>query len=217
VRLFVALTPPEAVREAVAERVDRCRGELPPARWVGTANLHLTLSFLGTVEPGAVPDLGAALAAAFAPHAPLTLRLAGAGCFPPRRPARVAWVGLEVDEGIDRLLALQRAAAAAARAVLGLAPESRPYSPHLTLARPREPWHAEAIAAFTRSFAPALGESFRVTEGVLVESELGKGPGRTARYSDRAAFPLAGSAASAAAAPSTATSSISPPPAGAPA
>lgn len=195
-RLFVALAPPAAVREAITERVRRCRGELPDARWVGTANLHLTLSFLGDVASAAVPELTDALAAAFAPHPPMTLRLAGAGGFPPRRPARVAWVGLEVEEGIDRLLAVQRDADAAARRVLGLAPERRPYSPHLTVARPREPWRAEAIAIFAARFAPALGEPFRVEQGVLVESELGKGPGRTARYTDRAAFPLTGGGAS---------------------
>jgi 2'-5' RNA ligase len=173
------------------------RRSLPPARWVHPDNLHLTLTFLGPVEDAALPALGAALEAAFAAHPPLTLRLAGAGCFPPpapagrRRPARVAWVGIEVEEGAERLRAVQAAVDGAARSVVGLPEEARPWSAHLTLARPREPWRGDAAEAFAAAFSPPLGEAFRVESGVLVASEPGRGPGGGSLYRAVARYPLA--------------------------
>jgi len=200
VRLFVALELPAALRRAAGDRIAAERRNLPAARWTHPDNLHLTLVFLGEVEEAAVDALAAALAAAFAAHPPLTLRLAGAGTFPPPpadgsqggrgRPARVAWVGLTAAEGLPRLLALQRAADAACRSVLDLPPERRPWSPHLTLARPKAPWRADAARAFVAAFAPPLGEPFRAAAGRLVRSDLGAGPGGGSLYTPLADLPL---------------------------
>lgn len=216
-RLFVALELPEAVREEAGRRMSSRKGRLPHARWTHPDNLHLTLVFLGEVGEEELPALRRALAAAFAAHRPLTLKVADAGTFPPQeppagkgdggagagpgrggrsrgrrsRPAKVAWVGIAVEEGIGRLRALQRSVDAACRQVLDLPPERRPYSPHLTLARPRKPWRHRAAADFVEAFHAPLGEPFRVEAGHLVRSELGAGPGGGSRYSSIAAFPLA--------------------------
>lgn len=200
-RLFVALELPEAVRAEAGRRMSSQKGRLPHARWTHPDNLHLTLVFLGEVEEADLPALRAALAAAFAAHPPLTLTITGAGTFPPqggdgvprrhRRPAKVAWVGVAVEEGIQRLRALQADVDAACREVLELPPENRPYSPHLTLARPKEPWRRRAAEDFAAAFHAALGEPFRVEGGHLVLSELGVGVGGGSRYSSIAAFPLA--------------------------
>ena len=82
-RLFVALELPPPVRHEAARRIAAERSRLPAARWTHADNLHLTLVFLGEVGESALDGLVAALAAAFAVHPPLTLRLAGAGTFPP--------------------------------------------------------------------------------------------------------------------------------------
>jgi 2'-5' RNA ligase len=197
VRLFVAVEIPEAVRQAVGRRVAAGRRELPAARWVHPDNLHLTLAFLGEVEPASVAGLDAALRPAFARHAPLAVRLAGAGCFPVAqpggrpRPARVAWVGVEVEQGAEHLRALQGDVAEAVRRLVAGEEESPPWSPHLTLARPREPWRGPAVDAFVRSFSPPLGEPFRVGSGALVASELGRGAGGGPLYRELARYPLA--------------------------
>lgn len=200
-RLFVALALPDAVREEIGRRVAGGRRKLPAARWTPPENLHLTLVFLGEVDAGAVDSLGEALATALAPHPPLTLRVAGAGCFPPPPPrgkarrARVAWLGIEVAEGVERLAAAQAAAEAAVRRVVELPEDDRPFSAHLTLARPRDPWREEAIATFTAVFAPPAGDAFVVDHALLVASELGRGPGGAPLYRHLLRFPLAGAAA----------------------
>lgn len=184
IRLFLALDLPEEHRAEIGRRAARLKGELPPARWVPPENLHLTLVFVGATEEEAVPGLLEAVAPAFAGGGPLTLRVSGGGTFPPARPARVAWVGLD---GGSALLGLHRRVAEAAAHRLGLEPERRPFHPHATLARPRRPWGRRASEALARAFEGGVGEPFPVTEGVLYRSELSP---RGARYTAVERFPL---------------------------
>jgi RNA 2',3'-cyclic 3'-phosphodiesterase len=188
-RLFVALEVPEAVRREVARRVAGLRERLPRAKWVDTANLHLTLLFLGQVEEAQVPGLAAALQAAFARHPPLDLRLAGAGTFPPRRPARVAWVGMETP---GDLAGLQADATAAAVEAAGFVPEERTFHPHVTLARCEPSWPPAVADRFAAAFPGTIGQPWTAERGVLMESKLSP---RGAQYRIAAELPLGGSEA----------------------
>jgi RNA 2',3'-cyclic 3'-phosphodiesterase len=186
-RLFVALEVPEAVRREVERRLAAVRTNLPPAHWVSPEAIHLTLVFLGEIEPARLDPLTAALEQAAALHPPLALALADGGTFPPRRPARVAWVGVVAGPGLGALQAdVERAAVAAG----GIAPEDRPYHPHVTLARCSDAWPRAAIDTFTTAFAGPVGEPFTAAEVLLIESQLGRGG---ARYRTAAQFPLGGS------------------------
>ncbi len=183
-RLFVALEIPEAVRRELARRMARLRDRLPRARWVDPELIHITLLFLGDTAADQVPPLAAALRAAFVKHEPLDLRLSGGGTFPPRRPARIGWVGMEAA---DDLAAIQADAAAAAVQAVGFTPEDRPFSPHVTLARCDSPWPLDAAGRFASAFPGEIGPPFRVDRGVLMESKLSpRGP----RYKVVEAFPL---------------------------
>ena len=185
-RLFVALEIPEAVRREVTRRVAGLRDRLPRARWVDPEKIHLTLLFLGQVEDAKVPALAARLREAFAKHPPLDLRLEGAGTFPPRRPARVAWIGMEAPED---LAALQKDVTEAAVAAVGFEPEARPYNPHVTLARCEPNWPRDATEKFAAAFPGTLGQPWTAERGVLMESKLSP---RGARYSVVEGFPLEG-------------------------
>lgn len=185
-RLFVALEIPEAVRREVARRVAGLRERLPRAKWVDTANLHLTLLFFGQVDDEKVPALAEALREAFARHPPLDLRLADAGTFPPRRPARVAWVGMETP---GDLMGLQADATAAAVDAIGFEPEDRPFSPHVTLARCDPNWPRDASDKFAAAFPGTIGQPWTAERGVLMESRLSP---RGAQYKVAAELPLGG-------------------------
>jgi len=184
VRLFLALDLPEEHRAEIGRRAARLEGDLPPARWVPPDNLHLTLAFLGDTAEEAVPGLLAAVTPAFAGCGPLELRVTGAGTFPPGRPARIGWVGID---GGTALLDLQRRVAEAAAHRLGLEPDRRPFHPHVTLARPRRPWNRRASEALTRAFEGGVGGPFPAAEGVLYRSELSP---RGARYTAVERLPL---------------------------
>lgn len=168
-RLFVAFDLPEAHREELRRRAAQVAKELPSARWVTAENLHLTLVFLGDTARDLVPRLVAALKPAFAAVGPLELSVGGGGTFPPARPARVAWVGIQ---GPPELLAVQRRAAVAVAEILERPPESKPFHAHVTLARPRRPWNRRSAGRFVDAFDGPIGEPFVVERGVLYASEL---------------------------------------------
>ena len=184
-RLFVALEVPEPPRRDVRRRVDGLRDRLPRARWVDLdENLHLTLLFLGETAEAEVPAFAAGLREAFARCPPLELRLESGGTFPPGRPARVAWIGVEAP---DELLTLQEEITRAAVDTLGFAPEERGYHPHVTLARCPDPWRREAIDKFKTAFTGPVGPPFVAGHGVLFESKLSP---KGARYREIEAFPF---------------------------
>jgi 2'-5' RNA ligase len=185
-RLFLAFDLPEEHRLEIRRRAGRVKPELPAARWVPAENLHLTLAFLGATDPARLDGLIQAVRPAFAACPPLELVAAGGGTFPPGRPARVAWVGIE---GPPALMAAQRRAAAAATGCLGLKPDRRPFHPHVTLARPRKPWNRRASERFAAAFEGRIGDPFPVAEGVLYRSDLTPGG---AVYTVVERFPLRG-------------------------
>lgn len=131
--------------------------------------LHLTLKFLGDTPSDRVPELCEALGTV--PLAPFVLALAGAGFFPDSGRPRVFWAGIR--SGADELAALARAVDRAL-APLGFAPESRPFRPHLTLCRVRDPGRADWNAVRERA-AVFVWPEMRVTNFVFWKSVLGPG------------------------------------------
>lgn len=161
-RLFVAIDLPDAVRDELARR---CSG-LPGARWVRRDQMHLTLRFIGEVEDGVAAAVRAALARIQA--SPFELAVRGVGQFPPRGAARVLWAGLDAPPA---LLALQGQVEAAVRG-LGLPPEDKPFSAHVTLARFKAPPPPAALARFLRQHAGLTSPPFAVGHFTLYSSRL---------------------------------------------
>ena len=135
-RAFVAVGISREVVSLLERLVESERTRFPRARWVQLANLHLTLRFLGeSSEPvlsGMATDLRASLARF--PH--FTLDCRGVGFFPSSRRPRVFWVG--VSKPPVALVQIHEEIEIIARRH-GFEAETRKFSPHLTLARFREP------------------------------------------------------------------------------
>ena len=167
VRTFVAIPLPDPVRDALAA----LRSSAPPGapvRWVAPRSMHLTLKFLGEIEPDALEAVKAALESFPWNLTPFAFTLSGVGAFPGVKRPRVLWVG--VTDGADRVVEL---AEKVERALgpLGFPREERAFSPHLTLGRVNGPgpggW-AEVFATNAR-FAPV---EVRATAFSLYESKL---------------------------------------------
>ena len=180
-RLFVALwPPPDAVAELLAA-VDEVRADAPGLRWTRPEQWHLTLAFLGEVADDKRQELEERLARAAGRHPPLTLRFAGGGRF----GTRVLFTRVDGDRApLTRLAASVSAAARRSRIPV----DDRPYRPHLTLARGRDD-DLRPLAARLDAFT---GVAWTVNRLDLVQSRLGQGPDRTARYVSLASWPLAG-------------------------
>jgi 2'-5' RNA ligase len=179
-RLFVALDPDDTVRDGVAAAVAGLRLAAGPAgrglRFGPSDRVHLTLRFLGDVAEERLEGVGAAVAGAAAECPPLSLELRGAGAFPSPGRVRVAWLGLGGD--LAQLAAL--AAALDQRlAPLGFAPEARPFTPHLTVARSRARGGAPGLAAALEATSAELAPiPWRAEALTLFESHLERGGAR---------------------------------------
>lgn len=135
-RLFLAVFPPPAVREAAHAAAAPLRAAGPAVSWVKAENLHYTMRFLGEVGEDGARRAGEAALEAAAGHPAFEAALGGLGAFPGVRRARVLWVGMSA--GAEPLTALARSLDRALGA-RGFGAPDRPFSPHLTLGRVRDP------------------------------------------------------------------------------
>ena len=142
VRLFVAASVPEGELVWLREETRALRERWPNARWAPLENQHITLKFLGSTPPDRLPDVLAACASVAGGIEPSELALEGLGVFPSRSRARVLWAGLR-----DPAATLTRAAGELDDRLepLGYPVEKRRFTPHLTLARFRDPVRVDAL------------------------------------------------------------------------
>jgi 2'-5' RNA ligase len=175
-RLFVAIRPPEHIRDLLIDAMD----DSPELRWVSDDNLHLTLRFVGEVERPLADDIAAALEQVRSKG--FELRIAGVGMFAQRHGGAL-WAGFAPKEPLATLAAkVERACQSA-----GLEPERRSFHPHITLAR----WNrrslpaAEALIERNRALA---SDPFPVDRFTLYESRLSR---HGAHYEEVASYPLA--------------------------
>ncbi|WP_019874895.1 RNA 2',3'-cyclic phosphodiesterase [Sporichthya polymorpha] len=179
-RLFVSVQPPAEALAALDAELGRVRAIAPHGlRWTRPEQWHLTLAFLGEVADDTVPALTAALDAVMS-DAPMTLRLAGGGCF----GTNVLWVGLAGD--VHALRTLAEAVTAAARGV-AVELDDRPYRPHLTLARAGKA--SADLRHAAGELAQVVGPSWDVDAVHLMSSRLGQGPGGSAAHVPIATWP----------------------------
>jgi 2'-5' RNA ligase len=179
-RLFIALDLPAEQRLALSA----IASGIPGARWVVSEQLHLTLRFLGSVADERVPELQENLARVVSPA--FRAALSGVGVFPPtptrRKPARVLWAGVSPAEPV-------RALKQAIDGVLGpdLEAAAQEFSPHVTLARFKEPPATDPLTRFLQQHRSFSGDLFPVESFQLYDSRtLPAGP----VYTVRASYPL---------------------------
>jgi RNA 2',3'-cyclic 3'-phosphodiesterase len=174
-RLFTAVEIPEEVGESLA----MLRGGLPGARWIDPENYHLTLRFIGDIDDGVARDIAFMLGDV--ERAPFELRLEGLASFGGRKP-RAVFAAVGANAALHDLQAeherLMRR--------VGLEPEGRKYSPHVTLARLRDS-SARQVADYLGSRGSFRSPPFQVTRFVLYSSRASVGGGP---YVVEAAYPL---------------------------
>ena len=166
VRLFCGVFPPVAVAAQIGAQLDAL--ELPRGRWVQDAQLHLTLTFFGEMQPSTLPDLRAAIDRASAAQASFELELGEFDAFPALARARVGF--LRARRGGEELTRL--AAALAAELPAGLRPpQQHEFHAHLTLVRFAAPPPGEAMQALSAQLAQQRFR-FEVRRVDLMRSEL---------------------------------------------
>ena len=146
----------------MVEATTPLREVAPALSWIGEANLHLTVKFLGEQPPEAAPQVSVALRDVAVRHRAVAVELGGVGAFPNFRRPRVVWLGVSPDPKLELLHHDVEAAAAE----LGFEMDVRPFRPHLTLARVKP---RAADVQTLRDLARAARQ-IHFTEELFVES-----------------------------------------------
>ena len=175
-RLFTGVEIPSDV----AFELSMLRGGLPGARWIDPENYHLTLRFIGDVDDDVAHEAASMLGQI--KRRAFELRFDGLDSFGGRRP-RAVFANVVASPALMELQAeqerlLQR---------IGLAPEGRKYTPHVTLARLREA-SSRDVADYLAARGLFRTPSFRVSRFVLYSSRASMGGGP---YVIAESYPLA--------------------------
>ena len=135
------------------------------ARWTRPQGIHLTLKFLGDISADRVDDVASAMARSAGNHSAFDLATSHVGAFPNARKARVLWIG--VDDTANACRRLQNDVDSALSG-MGFEKDRRGFSPHLTLARFRNPAPLpQAVNEFQTQAMP-----FHVPRIILFRSQL---------------------------------------------
>lgn len=183
-RAFIAIDLPENIHAELRRRQAEFRALCPDARWTRPEGIHLTLKFLGEINDAQVRQVSDALAA-LGPLEPFAVEVKGFGVFPDARRPRVFWAGLEAPPALAKLAE----SVEERMEKLGFVREDRPFTPHLTLARFKNPRPQPALQQASEQLGgaglPLLGR-FEVSEFFLFESKLSP---HGAEYRKVARFP----------------------------
>jgi 2'-5' RNA ligase len=176
IRLFVGL----ALSNDLRDRLTDLQTGLPGARWVDSANLHVTLRFIGEVDRGQAQDLADSLSLIRSPA--FDLSICGVGYFGQADKARLLYAGVERTPPLQHLR--DKIESVCVRS--GLEPDARKFKPHVTLAYLRETV-AERVGLFTAEWQNMRCPQEPVEQFSLFSS-WPAGDGR--HYEEEATFPL---------------------------
>ena len=173
IRSFIAVELPGELKLELTRLQDRLKsGSQAPVKWVDANSIHLTLKFLGNIDRPMADKITSALGEAVRGINPFRLALGRTGVFPNERRVQVIWVGLIGD--VERLSHLQRRVESNL-VHLGFAKETRPFTPHLTLARLRDratPDERQRLGQIIVRTDTPSGHGFEVDSIHLMRSQL---------------------------------------------
>jgi 2'-5' RNA ligase len=167
-RIFVGIQLAEAVRESIAAELRPFKATANSIRWTESRNVHLTLKFIGEASAAKTEAIAQALLAAPIPVAPFKLKVRGFGKFPAGDDLHIIWAGVEDDPALQELFA----AIEAALAPLGIARETRPFNPHITLGRNKARYNFKALFDLLAAKADIFLAEFPVASFQLFSSQL---------------------------------------------
>jgi RNA 2',3'-cyclic 3'-phosphodiesterase len=182
-RCFVAVPLGDSLRSELATAAAAWRAQ-PPAdalRWAEPDAWHLTLAFLGSVDPDDVPRITATVSRVAAAHKPTEVATGRLGAFHRAGSVRVLWYGVADADGRMAALAGDLADALASS-------DDEPFRAHITLARARR--RPVDLRGWIESASASAPEGRLTIDRIaLMRSHLGAGP---ARYETLATFSLGG-------------------------
>lgn len=175
---FYATRLPAEIKLQLNERCDSLKGLFPFSRWVHQEDYHITLAFLGNATDEmlktSIDNVEKELK-----HTDFTLKINQLGVFGKRESPRIFWAGVEKEQALNDV----RKSVFQACLNAGFKLETRPFSPHITLARK---WKGETEFSIKQDPFRDSPIQFTATEVVLYRTHLDRVP----KYEAVEVFPL---------------------------
>ena len=169
IRSFIAFELPEEIRRSIAALADRLRSFHLKARWVRPESIHLTLKFLGCIDPAKLEPVIHAMQDAVKGVAPFALSAKGIGLFPGINRPRVIWIGLSGrKEVLDQIQCVLQDRLSS----IGYKKEDRQFHGHLTLGRFREQVNPMELSKALEALGSFESPPFVLDRITLFQSEL---------------------------------------------
>ena len=182
-RLFTGIALPKEIIDHLTRLLEHLRSTAH-ARWSPAYNLHITTKFIGEWPEERLPELTSALTALPVPGA-FTVNIRGFGWLPNPHNPRILFVGVHAPES---LLTLARETDTALNRI-GIAPEDRPFKPHLTLARIKDA--TAPLHGLKRAIADLKTDDFGAFTADRFHLYLSTPGPASSIYTQLAEFPLA--------------------------
>ena len=168
-RVFIAVPIPAEIRRGLAGLEKRLMAAGADIKWVSEENLHITLKFLGYVEPDRMDAICRAVESAAEGTAAFEAALSGVGAFPKVSRPSVVWAG--TSAGHEELKALSERVEVALESI-GFAREDRPFSAHITIGRVKSPKNRDALREMIERLREEDMGSFSVESVAVMRSDL---------------------------------------------
>ena len=160
-RLFLAVPLPKGVRQKLLDLQQSIDG----MRWQSQEQMHLTLKFVGEVDATGASELRKELDKIS--HPGFSMTIAGLGYFPEGKRPNVVWVGINENANLRELHKKVEHCCDKN----GIAPENRPYKPHVTIGRTKNT-PKQAVTSYINQHEPFVLPDIQVSEFALYESKL---------------------------------------------
>lgn len=180
---FWAVRIPDDVKQVIHDELTQIKSIFPFKRWVNLNDYHITLAFLGSVPPQKRPSVIRLVGDAMKSQKAFMLEIEGLNVFGPPKSPRVFWGAVNEEKQLFQLQEIVHKTCVAA----GFSLDTRPYHPHITLARKwggNEDFKMADLVTHNPFKEKIL--SFQVSEIVLYKSNLESTP----KYESIAAFSL---------------------------
>jgi 2'-5' RNA ligase len=169
IRTFIALELPPSLISLLARLQENLRAMGLRAKWVQPQSIHLTLKFIGNINPADIDNIGGAMVNAVGEFGTFNLVAGGVGVFPGINRPRVIWVGLKGQ--VQLLFAMQRLLEDNL-AASGYKKDKRPFKGHLTLGRFKQRVNPDTIRRALQEFGNFDSEEFPARRVIFYKSDL---------------------------------------------
>ncbi|MBN1849450.1 MAG: RNA 2',3'-cyclic phosphodiesterase [Deltaproteobacteria bacterium] len=187
IRSFLAFELPPEIKNIINRVSKDLRQSDLNVRWVNVENIHLTIVFMGNIHEKEIPFMSQTIEKVCLRYAPFHVFLKGLGAFPNTRRPRVIWAGLDGDT--SKMPFFQKALQKHLRPV-GIKEEKRPFKPHLTLGRFKNPGPADSLLDnLIGTYKDLSSSEYSFRELIFFKSDIKPGG---AVYTKLGSWPLLG-------------------------